>query len=209
VPRIEQEPLVVPTNGGRFRRSAVPADGAAETARTLLLALDEHDPATRDHSESVVTLGLCVARFLEFPHEDLETVARVAELHDIGKVGIPESILHKPAALSEEEWAVIQKHTSIGAAIVRAIPALAHLAPAIRAAHERWDGRGYPDGLLGEVIPLASRVVFTCDAYDAMTSDRPYRRAWTPERAKEEILAGAGRQFDPAVAWALLAALEA
>jgi HD-GYP domain-containing protein (c-di-GMP phosphodiesterase class II) len=111
--------------------------------------------------------------------------------------------------LDESDWELLREHPSIGANIVRLIPSVAHLAPAIRAEHEHWDGGGYPDGLLGEAIPLASRVVLACDSYHAMTSDRPYRRALPDSHACDEMRAGAGKQFDPAVVFALLSEVDA
>jgi hypothetical protein len=135
-------------------------------------------------------------------------VEQVALLHDIGKIGVPDAILQKPGPLTAAEWRVMHEHPAIGARIVASIPSLAHLAPAIRAEHERWDGRGYPDGLRGETIPLASRVILACDAFHAMTSDRPYRAKMAVTAAASELRAGAGTQFDPAVVAALLAYVD-
>ena len=117
----------------------------------------------------------------------------MALLHDIGKVGVPDAILQKPGRLSGPEWDVMREHPSIGAEIVGAIGSLSHLASSVRAEHERWDGGGYPDGLAGEAVPLASRICFVCDAWHAMTSDRPYRRALTTEQARVEIEATPAR----------------
>ena len=122
----------------------------------------------------------------------------------MGKLSIPHFILNKPGPLAENEWAVMRSHTTIGADAVAEAAELAHLAPAVRACHERWDGRGYPDGLAGEEIPLASRVTFVCDAYDAMTSDRPYRPARSKIVALSELRHGVGGQFCPRCATALL-----
>ena len=119
-------------------------------------------------------------------------------LHDIGKLGIPTEILHAPRALTEEERIVMEQHPVIGERILQGIPYLEEVARAVRHEHERWDGTGYPDGLAGEAIPLASRVVFACDAWHAMTSDRPYRKALPEDVARAELAANAGTQFDPA-----------
>ena len=129
-------------------------------------------------------------------------------LHDIGKVGIPDAILQKQGPLDDRDWQLMRQHPVIGERIILASPGLAHLAPAIRAEHERWDGGGYPDGLAREQIPLASRITLACDALQAMTSDRPYRPAMTIDQAREQLRAGAATQFDPRVIDAVLAELE-
>ncbi len=176
--------------------------------RALLAAVEARDDYTGEHCRGVVELSLVVAHELRLGARELEHVEQVALLHDVGKVAVPDSVLRKPGPLSTAERAVVERHTETGARIVRSIPGLAHLAPAIRAAHERWDGLGYPDGLSGERIPLASRITFVCDAYDAMTSDRPYRRALDERRARAELRANAGSQFCRRSASALLGALE-
>jgi len=135
-------------------------------------------------------------------------VRSAAELHDVGKVAIPDDILEKPSALSDEEWTFMRRHTLIGARIVAAAPALDRVAPLVRSSHERWDGRGYPDGLAGEEIPLGARIVAVCDAFHAMTSDRPYGQALDPEMALEELERCAGTQFDPAVVGAFRRAVD-
>ena len=131
----------------------------------------------------------------------------VAILHDIGKLAVPAAILDLARPLNSRERAVVRAHTIRGAEILAEIAGLAHLAPLVRASHERWDGTGYPDRLFGEQIPLAARIVFTVDAFDAMTNDRPYRRALGRDEARRRIAAGAGTAFDPRVVRALLAAL--
>jgi diguanylate cyclase (GGDEF)-like protein/putative nucleotidyltransferase with HDIG domain len=170
--------------------TAEPSRGAIGA---LALALSERDRGTGEHAEKVVALAGAVARRLGLDGEDVERIAAAALLHDIGKVAIPDSILAKPGALNDEEWAVMRGHTVVGERILRAVPG-----------HERFDGNGYPDGLRGEEIPLGSRIVLACDAYDAMTSERPYRDAMTPEAAAAELRAGAGTQFDARVVDALL-----
>jgi response regulator RpfG family c-di-GMP phosphodiesterase len=182
---------------------------AAAAVKVLIAAVAARDSYTADHSEAVVEHTMAVAQQLQLtPYEsaDLENVAR---LHDIGKIAIPDAILSKPARLTVEEWAVMRTHPIESERLIASVPGLGHLGPAIRAEHERWDGTGYPDGLAGEQIPLASRITLVCDAYHAMTSDRPYRRALHPDRARAEIRAGAGTQFCPAAAGALLVVLDA
>lgn len=172
--------------------------------RALLSAVQARDCATGAHSRSVVALSGRVAGALGLGARAVQDVERVALLHDVGKIAVPDRVLHKAAALDPEELDVIRRHSAVGAGIVRSIPHLAHLAPAVRASHERWDGAGYPDGLKGERIPLASRITFVCDAYDAMTSDRPYRRSIGRRAALAEVSRGAGSQFCGRAAGALL-----
>jgi HD-GYP domain-containing protein (c-di-GMP phosphodiesterase class II) len=140
--------------------------------------------------------------------EEVERIAAAALLHDIGKVAVPDSILSKPGALNDEEWEVMRGHSIVGERILRAVPGLGPVARMVRHGHEHFDGNGYPDGLRGEEIPLGSRIVLACDAYDAMTAPRPYRDPMTPDQAAAELVAGAGTQFDPRVVEALLGYLE-
>jgi len=170
----------------------------------LALALSERDRGTGEHAEKVVALAGAVARRLGIDSEDVERIAAAALLHDIGKVAVPDSILSKPGALNDEEWQVMRGHTIVGERILRAVPGLGPVARIVRHGHERLDGTGYPDGLRGEEIPVGSRIVLVCDAYDAMTSDRPYRKALSHAAAAAELRAGAGTQFDPRVVDALL-----
>jgi HD-GYP domain-containing protein (c-di-GMP phosphodiesterase class II) len=150
-------------------------------------------------------VAVAVAQAMELPPVDVATVARAAELHDIGKIAIPFSILHKAGPLNDEEWELMRRHATIGGTILGAAPALAAVADVVRASHERWDGAGYPRGLAGEDIPLTSRIVFACDAFDAMTAPRPYRKSLTEAEALEELSRCAGTQFDPAVVTAFRA----
>ena len=174
----------------------------------LLSALEARDHYTGQHSTTVVSLAERVAQHLGLDEWQVTEVRQAALLHDIGKIGIPDVILRKAAPLDDEEWLVMRHHPAVGAEILAAVPTLAHLAPTVRAEHECWDGSGYPDGLAGERIPLASRITFACDAYDAMTSDRPYRAAMPPRHARRELEAHAGTQFDPEVVAALLDILD-
>ncbi len=171
----------------------------------LFAGLDARDSYTGRHSEAVVELAVRVTRELDVPESLAAEVRQVALLHDIGKIGIPDAILSKPGPLDDAEWKLMQTHPVIGARIVAAIDTLAPLAPAIRAEHERCDGTGYPDGLTRHQIPLASRITFACDAYDAMLSSRPYRpEPMDPAAAAAELRHHAGTQFDPDVVTALL-----
>lgn len=170
----------------------------------LLAALDARDNYTGEHSQSVVTLSAAVARQLGLSCAEVEEVERVALLHDIGKIGVPDSILNKPGKLDEREWQIMREHPEIGGRIVSSIESLSQLAPCIRAEHERWDGKGYPNGLSGEQIPRASRIVFACDAFHAMISDRPYRQAMDVAEAVEELKRNAGGQFCPSSALTLV-----
>jgi HD-GYP domain-containing protein (c-di-GMP phosphodiesterase class II) len=167
----------------------------------------EFDHGLAGHATHVGELAIAVGRRLGFDEDELSDLRIAADLHDIGKIAIPDDILYKPGLLDEEEWSFIRRHTLIGERIVGSTLALRKVATLIRSAHERWDGRGYPDGLVGEAIPLASRIIFACDAYDAMTRDRPYRTALTQEHALGELSRGAGTQFDPRIVRALREAL--
>jgi two-component system, cell cycle response regulator len=174
-------------------------------AREVLLALlGEREPDLERHMRAVAGLARAVGRQLGLDAEDLDVVVRAAELHDIGKVAIPDAILHRPGPLSDDEWAFVHNHTLIGERIVSAAEALRPVARVVRCSHEHWDGGGYPDGLVGDEIPLGARIVLACDAWDAMTTDRTYRRAVSGELAAQELRANAGTQFDPAVVTALL-----
>jgi diguanylate cyclase (GGDEF)-like protein len=170
----------------------------------LTSALDARGDYTGRQSTETSSLALEVGRRLGAGATELDLLSQVAVLHDIGKLGIPTEILMKPGPLDPDEWALMREHPVIGERIIGQIPGLDEVARAIRCEHERWDGRGYPDGLAGEQIPLLSRIVFACDAWHAMTSDRPYRPAMDDAAARRELHAGAGTQFDPRVAQALL-----
>ncbi|MDX6728324.1 MAG: hypothetical protein QOK49_3129 [Baekduia sp.] len=182
-------------------QSAEPSRGAIGA---LALALSERDRGTGEHAEHVVALAGAVARRLGIDAEDVERIAAAALLHDIGKVAVPDSILSKPGALNDEEWSVMRRHTVVGERILRAVPGLGPVARIVRHGHERYDGTGYPDALRGDDIPLGSRIVGACDAYDAMTSERPHRAAMGHDAAVAELVAGAGTQFDPRIVDVLL-----
>jgi diguanylate cyclase (GGDEF)-like protein len=192
----------------RHRRRAARLEGEATAGQALLAALKARERYTAEHSEAVVALSTAVARELGLSDEEVVQVAQVALLHDVGKLGVPEAILQKPGPLSDAEWRIVRAHPAIGERVVGSIDSLAHLAPAVRAEHERWDGDGYPDGLAGATIPLASRICLACDAWHAMTSDRPYRSALSADAARAELRRHAGTQFCPRTVEALLTVLD-
>jgi HD-GYP domain-containing protein (c-di-GMP phosphodiesterase class II) len=173
----------------------------------LVTALRNHHTGTAEHSNRLAVDCRCVGEELGHPPDVVFEVELVAILHDIGKLAVPAPILDLPRPLNSRERAVVRSHTIRGAEILAEIAGLRHLAPLVRASHERWDGTGYPDRLFGEQIPPAARIVFTVDAYDAMTNDRPYRRALERDEARRRISAGAGTAFDPRVVRAMLDAL--
>jgi HD-GYP domain-containing protein (c-di-GMP phosphodiesterase class II) len=184
------------------------SSGAREQTRDVLMrTMQAKQPSLRAHSSEVANLAVAVARRLGMDSEEIDEVARAAELHDVGKVGIPDAILDKPGPLDGNEWEFMRRHTILGERILNAAAALRPVARLVRCSHERWDGSGYPDRLEGEEIPRGSRIVAVCDAYEAMTSDRTYRSALTHEAAQKELRASAGTQFDPEVVEAFLAEL--
>ena len=172
--------------------------------RALLAALEARDGYTGQHSAVVVGLSNRIGQALGLPTDGLIELRQVATLHDIGKIGIPDTVLLKSGPLTPAERILMREHPLIGWRIVSAIPDLRHLAPAVRAEHECWNGDGYPDRLAGEDIPLASRIVLVADAYHAMVSDRPYRSAIGWAAAIEELRLNAGTQFCPNAVDALM-----
>ena len=174
----------------------------------LLRMLSEREPDLHAHLRGTAELALSVGRELGMEPEALDEVARAAELHDLGKIAIPDEILNKTGPLDESEWAFMRRHTIIGERILLAAPALRPVARLVRASHERYDGSGYPDGLVGEQIPLGARVVAVCDAFDAMLSDRPYRRRLDEAEALDQLMRCSGRQFDPVVIGAFARVVE-
>jgi len=175
------------------------ASGRRQARDVLLQVLREREPELREHLAEVAGLAERVGRELGLEPERLDELVRGAELHDIGKMAVPEEILRKPGPLGPEEWAFVRQHTIVGERVLNAAPALRPVARLVRASHERWDGTGYPDGLAGEAIPIGARVVAVCDAFQAMTTDRPYRAGIPPEQALAELRRAAGTQFDPRV----------
>ena len=180
-----------------------------ETIRMLAAAVEARDPYTGGHISRVTRLCLTIARRLGWHSEQLSQVEMGAILHDIGKINIDDAILRKPAKLSDEEWAQMRQHPEIGSQILRGISFLEPVVPYVRHHHERFDGTGYPDGLVGENIPIGGRLIAVADAFDAMTSDRPYHPGMPFPPAVAEICRMAGRQFDPVIVRAFVEAYEA
>ena len=179
------------------------------TVMLLSDVLEFEDEYTAEHSRSVVDLVNAVADEIGVGPDARQELEFAAMLHDVGKISIPKEILHKPAALTDEEFEIIKNHTIEGQFMLDRVGGLlGRVGEIVRSCHERWDGRGYPDGLAGDAIPLAARIVFACDAYNAMTTDRPYRRAMPSSDAVEELLANAGTQFDPRVVAAVAKVVE-
>jgi two-component system, cell cycle response regulator len=176
-----------------------PASPASQSGGVLLKVIAEREPALHAHTEAVTALASALATALGLDGETRDVIARAAELHDVGKVAIPDAILAKPGPLDADELAFMRRHTVIGEAIIAEAPALRAVAEVVRATHERWDGSGYPDGLAGEAIPLGARIVAICDAFSAMRQSRPYGDVIGEAEALDELRRGAGSQFDPAL----------
>ncbi len=177
-------------------------------AQSLAAAVDARDRYTSGHSERVTSYALQIAEEIGLNHEQLDAMKIAGLLHDLGKIGVPDAILNKPGSLTQEEREVINRHPSVGGNILRRTPQLELILPAVLFHHERWDGAGYPDGLCGDSIPLMARIMAVADSFDAMTTDRPYRKAMSVEAALFELRANAGKQFDPVVVDAFIAAVS-
>lgn len=167
--------------------------------QVLANAVDAKDSYTGGHAHRMATLALAVGRRLGFTAAQLESLYWGTILHDVGKIGVPDAIITKPGRLNEEEWTIMRRHPEIGAEILKPVPALKEAALMVRHHHERWDGRGYPDGLKGENIPLGARILAVVDAYSAMLDERIYKKAKTPAETIAELERCAGSQFDPQV----------
>jgi HD-GYP domain-containing protein (c-di-GMP phosphodiesterase class II) len=179
------------------------------TAMLLGDVIEADDAYTGSHSRDVVELVVSVADELGLRSRDRQRAEFAALLHDVGKVKIPAAIINKPGPLDDAEWELMQTHTIIGESMLGQIGGLlGEVGQIVRSCHERWDGGGYPDKLAGEEIPLAARIVCTCDAWSAMTTDRSYRKARSPEEAMAELQACSGTHFDPRVVDALIDVLS-
>ncbi|OGW44746.1 MAG: hypothetical protein A2Y66_08005, partial [Nitrospirae bacterium RBG_13_41_22] len=173
--------------------------GHLDSVKVLAGAIDAKDPYTRGHSDRVRKMSMRIAMKMGFSEEKLENLVFGALLHDIGKIGIKDAVLQKPGPLTPEEYQSIQEHPLIGVKIVDGIDFLKDKIPMIRNHHEHFDGSGYPDGLIGEVIPLGARIIAVADSFDAMTSLRPHRRALPLEEVFAEMEKGKGKQFEPQI----------
>lgn len=188
---------------GRPRDDGTGSPSYTAGVEVAAAALAAHDSDTGRHSDDVVEVSEAIAERLALTGPDREHLSAAAQLHDLGKVAIPPEVLRKPGPLTEEEWEVVRRHTLEGERILAAVPEMGGVARIVRHSHERFDGKGYPDGLAADEIPLAARIVFCADAFHAMRCDRPYRPGRPASEALAEIEANAGTQFDPAVAAAL------
>ena len=167
-------------------------------------AIDEKDSYTGGHSERVAAYSMLIADRMGMKHSRARKIYQMALLHDIGKIGIDDAILRKPSRLTDEEFEAIKKHTLKGSEILGEITEMPELATGARWHHERYDGKGYPDGLKGDEIPIEARIICVADSYDAMTSDRSYRKNLSQEKVRSEIAANIGIQFDPLAAKCML-----
>jgi putative nucleotidyltransferase with HDIG domain len=178
-----------------------------DTINAFIRAIDAKDHYTQDHSLNVARIAEALAKELGLGNKKIEHIRQACKLHDLGKIGIKDGILLKPGKLSEEEWEEIKKHPVLGAEIIRPLTFLSEVALLIRQDHERWDGKGYPDGIKGEEIDIGARIIAVADAYDAMVSGRVYKKAMDKHKAIEEIRKNAGTQFDPQVVEVLVKCL--
>ena len=185
-----------------------PTAARSQASEVLLRTMRAKQPELDEHAGNLADLAGRVARRLGLDGEALDDITQAAQLHDIGKVAVPDAILNKSGRLNERDWEFVRTHTILGERILHGAPALRTVARVVRASHERWDGSGYPDRLCGTEIPLGARIISVCDAYEAMTTDRPYRAAVTHEIACQELRHCSGSQFDPAVVDAFVTVVD-
>ncbi|MBW3594736.1 MAG: HD-GYP domain-containing protein [Actinobacteria bacterium] len=188
----------------RIRTATKLEEHYTKTIEALTSALEARDPYTQAHTGRIRDLATAIALALRVPRHVRDAVHFGALLHDVGKIGIADSILQKPGPLNEAEWDIMRRHPEIGVRMLRGIDFLAPALDVVMYHHERWDGSGYPSGLRGDAIPLAARIVAVCDAFDAMTTDRPYRKALSIDQALDELAGVAGTQLDPRCALLLV-----
>jgi HD-GYP domain-containing protein (c-di-GMP phosphodiesterase class II) len=184
-------------------------DGRDNVIVSLALAIEAKDPYTEGHCQRLAQYAERLGRVLHFDEGHLTKLRMAAILHDVGKIAVPEAILQKPGNLTDDEYKILQLHPVTGESICQPLRSLRPMLPAIRHHHERWDGRGYPDGLVGEEIPLDARIIAIVDAFDAMTSDRPYRPGMPVERALAILRENRGPQWDEALLSAFIPLIEA
>ena len=188
-----------------YEHKAGRSSASRQSTDVLLQVLSERSTDLHAHLSDVARLTTLTAERLGLPDHEVTRIELAAELHDVGKTAIPDTILNKAGKLNDEEWGFMHGHTLVGERIVRAAPSLAHTADLVRSCHERFDGAGYPDGLAGDAIPLGASIIAVCDAFDAMVTDRPYRSARSSAEALAEVRRCSGTQFDPEVADAFCA----
>jgi len=191
-----------------YERKAGRVSASRQSADVLLKVLSEHSPGLHQHTSEVAQLARLVAQSSGLAESEVKRIELAAELRDVGKVAIPDTILNKPGPLDDEEWAFVRRHTEIGERIVAAAPSLAHAAELVRSHHEHYDGGGYPDKLAGEDIPLGSSIIAVCEAFGAMTKERPYSDAISVAEALAEVRRCSGSQFHPRVARAFCELIE-
>jgi diguanylate cyclase (GGDEF)-like protein len=182
-----------------YDRKTGRSSASRQSTDVLVQVLRERGADLHGHLTEVAQLAATTARVMHLPHHEVKRIELAAELHDVGQTAIPDAILTKPGPLDDGERKIMRRHPQIGERIVSAAPSLARTADLVRASHERFDGRGYPDGIPGPAIPLGARIIAVCDAYVRMTTEQPYQRAFPPGEALDELRRGAGTQFDPAV----------
>jgi len=197
--RVGSEALQIADRRLYHEKDGRPSSVKRQLRGVLLQAIQEREPDLLRHGEGVAEMAAAIGRRLGLDAEELDVLIRAAELHDIGKMAVPDAILEKPGPLDAAELEFMRRHTVLGQRILMAASAMVPVAALVRSSHERWDGGGYPDGLGGCDIPLGARIIFVCDAYEAITSDRAYRKGASHEHAISELRAGAGTQFDPDV----------
>jgi diguanylate cyclase (GGDEF)-like protein len=200
------EELVV-SMGPEQRIERLEEESYVRMVQLLASAVDARDPYTQQHSRRVAAFAVKLGEALELAPDRIERIETAALLHDVGKIGVPDAVLRKGSRLTDAEYEMVKEHPALASRILRAIPR-SEILPWITGHHEKWDGTGYPEGLLGEQIPLEARILAICDAYDAMTSERPYRGAMEAEEALQELLLGAGQQFDPELTAAFVRAVH-
>ena len=191
-----------------YAQKAGRSSASRQSTDVLLQVLTERNADLHEHLNDVAVLARRTAEDMGLAEHDVRQIELAGELHDVGKVAIPDTILNKPGKLDADEWRFVRRHSVIGERIVRAAPSLAHVATLVRACHERFDHGGYPDGIGGEQIPLGARIIAVCDAFDAMVSERPYRAAMMVEEALAELRRCSGTQFDPRVVERVCALVE-
>ncbi|MDQ4142290.1 MAG: HD-GYP domain-containing protein [Actinomycetota bacterium] len=191
------------------RASNISLEGEKQRVlEVLLTTINDYDAYTGGHSARVARYSAHVARLLGLSFATMELVRRAAFVHDIGKILIPDTIVQKRGRLTDDERAIVEMHSELGARMLARRPVMRDLAPIVLHHHERWDGDGYPHGLAGSAIPIESRIIFVADAFDAMTSERPYGRVLTPQEAGAELRRCSGKDFDPQVVRAMRLALN-